>query len=101
MGAISQKLDYDFRGPQSYGDAPRRVSHQVPRSPSTPPPPYSLFDITSPAENFALAYHPMPMPPSPTLPSIGDRSDSAPSIKRKRTTDVASDHSERQRKRAR
>ena len=108
MDGISQELGYglwgldlDCHDVRVLGDIVWRVSHQVARSPSPPPPPYSLFDLTSPTDNFALNYHPMPMLPPPTLLSIEDSTKSAYSNKRKRTTGSASDDNERQRKRAR
>ena len=102
VDAISQEFD---NGSVSFklkilGDVLWRTA-QIPRSPSPPPPPYSLFDLTSPTDNFALVYHPMPMLPPPAFSSIEDSTDSASSRKRKRTKGAASDDSERLRKRAR
>jgi hypothetical protein len=105
LDAISQELDYrsfgvDYFNLRILGAGLWRVS-QVPRSPSPPPPPYNLFDLTSHAENFALTYHPLPMLPPPAFPSIQDNTNPTFSTKRKRMTGVASDDSEMQRKRAR
>ena len=103
--AISQELSHSFLsrdllGLRNLGDGLWRVS-QVPRSPSPPPPPYSLFDLTSPTENFTLVYHPMPMLPPSAFPSFEDSAKSVFSLKRKRITDVSTDDSEDQRQRAR
>lgn len=82
------------------GDSMWQVSCYVSRNLS-PPPPYSLFDITSPAENFALTYQAMPMLRPQSPPRFENRRMTGLGTKRKNVISGSPETSRRQSKHAR